>query len=584
MKHFFHLLIFTMTLPSLLQAQSGAVGIGTTSPNPKSILDVASTNKGILIPRMPTVQRLSLSAGLGDEGLTVYDVDLHTYMYYNGTDWRHIGESIWELDGSTVYYDGDHVRIGTSLPQGKFHLENDDINSSLYIQSIYDGTIQKYGINNVVTQEGTNTKFGIDNLVTANASASEFNYGIRSRVDPNGSGGNKYGLWSEVLSGGSGSHYAIYGRAFGANNYAIYGINSDANGWAARLQGRTYISDRLGLGDFSPSYKLDIDSDLSRAINIVNNYSGAGDTYGVRAQINDGGTSGKRYGFVSDVNLDPGHTANAWGMLINVENEGTGTRYGLVANAGGDGNYAVYGINNATNGWAGYFTGRGYFGNNVEINNKIKLKPQGHGQGGEIEMYDDNGTETIQMRAGQTTTNGAEIILYKADGTKTIELDAEWGDGGPGRIVTDELQITGGSDLAEYFDITSEDSKAIVPGMAVSIDPKHTGKLTIARSAYDKAVVGVISGADGINPGLLMSQDGSIADGEHAVAIAGRVSVLADARFGKIRPGDFLTTSPRAGYVMKATNKKRASGAVIGKAMSGLEKGEGHVLILINLQ
>jgi hypothetical protein len=39
-----------------------------------------------------------------------------------------------------------------------------------------------------------------------------------------------------------------------------------------------------------------------------------------------------------------------------------------------------------------------------------------------------------------------------------------------------------------------------------------------------------------------------------------------------------------AGYAMKATNRDQAYGAVIGKAMTGLDKGEGLVLVLVNLQ
>ena len=39
---------------SLLEAQ---IGIGTTTPNASAILDVTSTSKGLLLPRMTTSQR-----------------------------------------------------------------------------------------------------------------------------------------------------------------------------------------------------------------------------------------------------------------------------------------------------------------------------------------------------------------------------------------------------------------------------------------------------------------------------------------------------------------------------------------------
>ena|SRR5690349_3161381 len=57
------------------------------------------------------------------------------------------------------------------------------------------------------------------------------------------------------------------------------------------------------------------------------------------------------------------------------------------------------------------------------------------------------------------------------------------------------------------------------PGLIVSIDPEHPGKLVPSALQYDKRVAGVISGADGVRPGMLMGQRGSVADGKHLVAL-----------------------------------------------------------------
>jgi hypothetical protein len=100
---------------------------------------------------------------------------------------------------------------------------------------------------------------------------------------------------------------------------------------------------------------------------------------------------------------------------------------------------------------------------------------------------------------------------------------------------------------------------------------------------YDTRVAGVVSGAGGLNPGLTLSQQG-IADKGENIALSGRVYALADASNGPIKPGDFLTTSSSPGYAMKATDRGRSYGAVIGKAMSSLEEGKGLVLVLVNLQ
>ena len=70
-------------------------------------------------------------------------------------------------------------------------------------------------------------------------------------------------------------------------------------------------------------------------------------------------------------------------------------------------------------------------------------------------------------------------------------------------------------DLAELFNING--AKDVEPGTVVVIDPQHVGELRISQNPYDKKVVGVVSGANGINPGIIMTQTGSIADGQYPV-------------------------------------------------------------------
>ena len=152
-------------------------------------------------------------------------------------------------------------------------------------------------------------------------------------------------------------------------------------------------------------------------------------------------------------------------------------------------------------------------------------------------------------------------------------------------MITQELEITGGSDLSEHFDITGNFGIAApLPGMVVSIDPSNPGQLTVSGRSYDRMVAGVISGAGGIETGLLMGQKGSIADGAFPVALTGRVYVYVDAAYGAIEPGDLLTSSATAGHAMRVSDYARSQGAILGKAMTGLSEGRGLVLMLISLQ
>ncbi len=63
-----------------------------------------------------------------------------------------------------------------------------------------------------------------------------------------------------------------------------------------------------------------------------------------------------------------------------------------------------------------------------------------------------------------------------------------------------------------------------------------------------------------------------------AVALAGRVPVKADASFGAIRPGDYLTSSPIPGVAMKATGP----GPVVGTALEPLADGSGLIEVFVH--
>jgi len=144
------------------------------------------------------------------------------------------------------------------------------------------------------------------------------------------------------------------------------------------------------------------------------------------------------------------------------------------------------------------------------------------------------------------------------------------------------ITIEGGADLAEPFKITS--GKDEVPqGAVVVIDEQNPGHLKMSDQDYDPHVAGVVSGANGINPGIQMQQQG-ILDGGKNVALTGRVYVQADTSNGAIKPGDLLTTSSLPGHAMKVTDHARAAGAILGKAMTGLSEGKGLVLVLVTLQ
>lgn len=198
---------------------------------------------------------------------------------------------------------------------------------------------------------------------------------------------------------------------------------------------------------------------------------------------------------------------------------------------------------------------------------------------------------------GTTTTDGLNVVDTASASTLGVSGTTTTGDLNVGNLTTTAeltvngttttgvLEITGGSDLAEPFEISGADDQRILPGMVACIDSDRPGQLRISSSAYDRTVVGVISGAGGVSAGLVMKQTGApMADGSYPIALTGRVYVRADADQGAIIPGDLLTTSATPGHVMKVADYGEANGAVLGKAMTGLEEGVGLVLMVVALQ
>src|SRR5690554_3541929 len=78
------------------------VGIGTTTPHESSILDVESTDKGILIPRLTTAERDAIAPPADGRGLLVYNTDTSTFWYFDGAIWIELKTDFegWLLEGN----------------------------------------------------------------------------------------------------------------------------------------------------------------------------------------------------------------------------------------------------------------------------------------------------------------------------------------------------------------------------------------------------------------------------------------------------------------------------------------------------
>lgn len=116
--------LFLVIISAISHSQPG-VGIGTNSPHSSALLELNSTGKGLLLPRMTSAQRLAISTPA--TGLMIYETTSGSNWYYNGSAWVQLasgGVSPWVVAGNNIYNSNSgNVGIGVSTPHASALLE-----------------------------------------------------------------------------------------------------------------------------------------------------------------------------------------------------------------------------------------------------------------------------------------------------------------------------------------------------------------------------------------------------------------------------------------------------------------------------
>ena len=130
---------------------TGTVGIGTSTPNNSALVDMASTTKGFLPPRMNTTQMYQLGT-TAPEGMTVYNTTTKCLCVYNG--WKWICNNDGESCGDVLYYGQTYntVVIGNQCWFKQNLNRGDKIDGAT--SQTNNGIIEKYCYNNNETNCG----------------------------------------------------------------------------------------------------------------------------------------------------------------------------------------------------------------------------------------------------------------------------------------------------------------------------------------------------------------------------------------------------------------------------------------------
>jgi len=122
------LLILNFLHTSVANAQVG-INNDDSSPDASAMLDIKSTDKGILIPRMTTTERDNISSAA--VGLLIYNTSTNNFNYFNGT--------LWDIVGDTL---GNHIASQNIQLNDNF-LSNDGTDKGITLAN--NGSLVMYG-------------------------------------------------------------------------------------------------------------------------------------------------------------------------------------------------------------------------------------------------------------------------------------------------------------------------------------------------------------------------------------------------------------------------------------------------------
>ncbi len=225
------------------------VGIGTTSPNLSSVLDITSIDKGILIPRVHladvTVTMLD-GTNTAATGLLIYNTNSGVlgghgmgYYYFNGVQWEHLSTSSTDTDhdfygeGTTnapnsinddIYTLGN-IAIGKNTADYALEVLEDTQERALNVRMTNSSNASQYGVYVENLSVGTGEHYGIRTEV----SGSERIFGTYNDIYASSGSFEMYGTYNNlgVNGTGSGTKYGVYNNFENANAIQSIGLHNE---------------------------------------------------------------------------------------------------------------------------------------------------------------------------------------------------------------------------------------------------------------------------------------------------------------------------------------------------------------------
>jgi hypothetical protein len=201
-----------------------------------------------------------------------------------------------------------------------------------------------------------------------------------------------------------------------------------------------------------------------------------------------------------------------------------------------------------------------------------------------------HGYSLLATGPGASTGSGYLTVYDEFIGQYRMVIDPSGKVGIGTTTPTQTLDVAGNVNVsgnigAKYQDVAEwvETAEPLEAGTVVIVDPSESNRVLPSPKAYDTRVAGAVSK----QPGLILGEQ---SDTKAMIAQSGRVRIKVDAKYGAIRIGDLLVTSPTPGYAMRSKAIKvggqaiHRPGTLLGKALEALPNGKGEILVLLTLQ
>lgn len=220
-------------------AQKENVGIGTTKPDQSAILDLSSTNKGLLMPRVTLQQRSSIQNPAN--GLIVYQTDLLSgFYYFDGKEWKSVGAETAQKSVTDAFNWGLTGNAGTN-PSTNFIGTSD--NQSLRFRA----NNQKAGFIDLV---GSNTFFGLYSGDVTNSATGIENVGIgEASMLSNTSGRSNLALGVNAMRLNTTGNFntAIGKNSLRSNTISTFSVAIGSNA-LQNFNGTTNVGENIAIG------------------------------------------------------------------------------------------------------------------------------------------------------------------------------------------------------------------------------------------------------------------------------------------------------------------------------------------------